>query len=71
VNRAIREVRHIVRCCGVDWDEALLVLAASLLRYGRFSKPSFDDLALLEVSEERKAYAMVKAQQLFDRVAKR
>jgi hypothetical protein len=26
---------------------------------------------LLEVSEERKAYAMVKAQQVFDRVAKR
>jgi hypothetical protein len=69
VNRAIREVRHIVRCCAVDRDEALLVLAASLLRYARFSKPSFDNLALLEVSEERKAYAMVKAQQLFNRVA--
>lgn len=68
VNRAIREVRQIVRCCGVGRDEALLVLAASLLRYARFSKPSFNDPALLQVSEERKAYAMVKAQQLFEQV---
>jgi hypothetical protein len=70
VNRAIREGRHIVHCCGVSPDETLLVLAASLLRYGRFSKSSLDNPTLLEVSEERKAYAMVKAQQLFDRVAK-
>jgi hypothetical protein len=68
VNRAIREVRHIVRCCGVGEKEALLVLAASLLRYARFSKPSFNDLRLLEISEERKAYALVKAQQVFERV---
>lgn len=68
VNRAIREVRHIVKCCGVRPDEALLVLAASLLRYARFSKPSFNDRRLLEISEERKAYAMVKAQQVFEQV---
>jgi hypothetical protein len=68
VNRAIREVRHIVKCCGVSRDEALLVLAASLLRYARFSKPSFNDRRLLEISEERKAYAMVKAQQVFEQV---
>ncbi len=69
VNRAIREVRHIVRCSGVSEKEALLVLAASLLRYARFSKPSFNDLRLLEISEQRKAYALVKAQQVFERVA--
>jgi hypothetical protein len=68
VNRAIREVRHIVRCCRVTDKEALLVLAASLLRYARFSKPSFTDLRLLEISEERKAYALVKAQQVFEQV---
>jgi hypothetical protein len=68
VNRAIREVRHIVKCCGVSRDEALLLLAASLLRYARFSKPSFNDRRLLEISEERKAYAMVKAQQVFEQV---
>lgn len=70
VNQAIREVRSIVRCCRVDRDEALLVLAASLLRYGRFSAPSFNDPALLEVSEERKAYAMVKAQQVFGQIGR-
>lgn len=69
VNRAIREVRHIAHCCGVSADETLLVLAASLLRYARFSVSSFSDPALLVVSEERKAYAMVKAQQLLARVA--
>jgi hypothetical protein len=68
VNRAIREVRQIVRCCGVSNKDALLVLAASLLRYARFSKPSFNDLRLLEISEERKAYALVKAQQVFEQV---
>lgn len=68
VNRAIREVRHVAKCCEVSRDEALLVLAASLLRYARFSKPSFDDRHLLDISEERKAYALVKAQQVFEQV---
>lgn len=68
VNRAIREVRHIVHCCGVSDSEVLLVLAASLLRYARFTKPSFNDLQLLRISEERKAYALVKAQQVFEQL---
>jgi hypothetical protein len=71
VNRAIREVRHIVHCCGVTDEEALLVLSASLLRYGRFSAPLFRDPALRSVSEQRKAYAMVKAQQIFGKIPKR
>jgi hypothetical protein len=70
VNRAIREVRHIVRCCRVTDEEALLVLAASLLRYARFSRPLLNDPRLLAISEERKAYALVKAQQVFEQVRK-
>ncbi|MDB6055048.1 MAG: hypothetical protein JWN25_2571, partial [Verrucomicrobiales bacterium] len=71
INRAIREVRHIVHCCCVTDDEALLVLAASLLRYGRFSPPVFKNEDLLKVSEERKAYAMVMSQKLFNGVTKK
>jgi hypothetical protein len=64
INRAIRELRHVVHCCGVSPKEALLVLAASLLRFARFSPCDFKNSTALGISEERKAYAIVIAQRL-------
>jgi|CXWL01.1.fsa_nt_gi hypothetical protein len=64
VGRAIRELRHVVHCCGVSPREALLVLAATLLRFAGLSPYDFEEKSLVILSEERRAYALVMAQRV-------
>jgi hypothetical protein len=66
--RAVRELRHVVHCCGVTPDEQILVLAASILRQARFAPAELSNPVAFDISEERKAYAMVIAEKLFKMV---
>ena len=71
LEKAIRELRHVVSCCGVKSEEGLIVLCACLLRFASHSprvfpkKPELDKL-----SEERRAYAVVVAERIFDKYIK-
>jgi hypothetical protein len=58
---AIRELRHVVVCCGSDELELLIVLAAALLRYGRLSPLESGSDELKGLDERRHAYAIVCA----------
>ena len=65
MNRAVRELRHVVYCCGTTELEILLMLSASLLRFARFSPAGYGNLVVQKISEERKAYALVIAQRVY------
>ena len=69
-NRAVRELRHVVFCCGASEPEMLLMLSASLLRFARFSPAGYRDEAVQRISEERKAYALVIAQRVYHEALK-
>jgi len=58
---AIRELRHVVVCCGSDELDLLIVLAAALLRYGRISPLESGSDELKKLDERRHAYAIVCA----------
>jgi len=64
LRKAVRELRHIGSCCDTEPDEAIVVLAGCLLRYGRLSPLEFTDHTLVRLSEERRAYALVVAERL-------
>lgn len=64
LRRAVRELRHIVSCCGIKRAEGLIVLAGCLLRYGRLSRLEYDTPELVQLSEDRRAYALVIADRL-------
>ena len=68
LHKAIRELRHVVACCGVDKSEALIILAGCLLRYGRNAplKLATGELDLL--AEKRRVYAIVMAYQICERL---
>lgn len=70
INRAVRELRHVVFCCGASEPEMLLMLSASLLRFARFSPADYRDQAVQRISEERKAYALVIAQRVYHEALK-
>lgn len=59
LRKAVRELRHIGSCCGGSLDESKTVLAACLLRFARLSASEFSSPALVELSERRRAYAIV------------
>lgn len=64
LREAVRELRHVVSCCGAERNEALIVLAGCLLRYARLSR--FESLKpeLIKLSEDRRAYALVVAERI-------
>lgn len=70
MNRAVRELRHVVFCCGATEPELLLMLSASLLRFARFSPAEYEDETVQRFSEERKAYALVVAQRVYHEALK-
>jgi hypothetical protein len=70
LHEAIRELRHIVACCGVEGKEALIILAACLLRYGRLSPLELKSHELNALAEKRRDYALLMAYQLCERLEK-
>jgi hypothetical protein len=64
LRKAVREVRHIASCCEIEPDEALIVLAGCLLRYGRLSIVELPNPGFVELSEDRRAYALVVAERI-------
>ena len=63
LRKAVRELRHIASCCGSSVAERNLILAAALLRFGRLAPFELED-ALLDLSEEKRAYALVVAEHI-------
>lgn len=64
LRKAVRELRHVGSCCDIEPDEALIVLAGCLLRYGRLSALEFPKRNLVKLSEDRRAYALVVAEHI-------
>ena len=59
--KAVREVRHVVSCCGVGEIEALMVLAGCLIRFGRHSVLQMQNAELDDLATSRRIYALVVA----------
>ncbi len=68
LHKAVRELRHVVACCGVDKSEALIILAGCLLRYGRNAPLKLATKELDELAEKRRVYALVMAYQICERL---
>jgi hypothetical protein len=64
LHKAIRELRHVVTCCGVERNEALIILAGCLLRFGRLTPPELNSSELMSLAENRTVYALVVADQI-------
>jgi hypothetical protein len=62
--KGIRELRHLMACCGMTHDEALVVLCACLLRFCRLCPSDLHTEELVALSERRRAYALVVAERL-------
>lgn len=65
---AIREIRHVVKCCGISDEEAMIVLCGCLLRFGRLSMPDLPTKKLRELSEKKRAYALVVADRMMEKL---
>jgi uncharacterized protein associated with vWA-MoxR-VMAP ternary system len=61
---AVRELRHVVACCGSDEVELLTVIAAALLRYGRISALDSGTAGVKALDNRRHAYAIVCAERV-------
>ena len=70
LHKAIRELRHVVACCGVEKNEALIILAGCLMRYGRNSPLKLVNSGLDSLAEKRRSYALVVAYQICGRLEK-
>jgi hypothetical protein len=68
LHKAVRELRHVVTCCGVEDPEALIILAGCLLRFGRFPPLKLASKRLNALAERRRAYALVVADQICTKV---
>jgi len=68
LHKAIRELRHVVACCGVEKNEALIILAGCLMRYGRNTHLKLATRELDSLAEKRRSYALVVAYQICDRL---
>lgn len=68
LRKALRELRHVVKCCGVSDCEMQLVLCGCMLRFARLDPSDFKDKALVSLSEKRRAYALVVADRLLQRI---
>ena len=68
LHKAIRELRHVVACCGVDEREALIILAACMLRYGRNLPLPLKKEGLNILAEKRRTYALFVAYQICERL---
>ena len=68
LEKAVRELRHVVTCCGVKEKEALIILCASLLRFARLSPPELRNGKLRKLSEDRRAYALIIAERICDKL---
>lgn len=66
MNHAVRELRHVVSCCDATPTETKIVLAASLLRFARLTSPGYKEQLVNNISEERRAYALVVAQRIYN-----
>jgi hypothetical protein len=66
--QAVRELRHVVTCCGVETTEALIILAGCLLRFGRFPPLKLDNENLDILAEKKRAYALVVADRICARL---
>lgn len=64
LRKAVREVRHVGAGCEIDRKEALIVLAACLLRFARLSILDSQSSILVKLSETRRAYALVVAEHI-------
>jgi hypothetical protein len=64
LHKAVRELRHVVACCGIEKPEALIILAGCLLRYGRNSSLKLKSKELDLLAENRRFYALVVAYQI-------
>ena len=71
LHKAVREVRHVVACCGVEEQEALTILAGCLLRYGRNSPLKLASKRLDSLAESRRAYGLVVAYKICERIEKK
>jgi len=68
LHKAVRELRHVVACCGVGEWEAMIILAGCLLRYGRCAPLKLVDGQLDLLAENRRAYALVVAYKICERL---
>lgn len=68
LQKAVRELRQVVKCCAVPCLEMKVVLCACLLRFARLDPSEVKDSALLALSERRRAYALVIADRLCERL---
>jgi aminoglycoside phosphotransferase (APT) family kinase protein len=68
LRKALRELRHVVKCCGVPEREMKIVLSSCLLRFARLDRSELTDQALVALSERRRSYALVIADRLCERL---
>jgi hypothetical protein len=71
LHKAIRELRHVVSCCGVEREEAMLILGGYLLRFGRLAPRELKSKKLMELAEKRSVYALVVADQISKKLEER
>jgi len=71
LHKAIRELRHVVACCGVEVREALIILAACLMRYGRNTPLKLKSDGLNVLAEKRRTYALLVAYRICERLEKK
>lgn len=69
LHRAIRELRHVIACCRITDEESLIILAGCMLRYARHKPLPLQNKELDEIAEARRAYALMTAYRLCDRLA--
>lgn len=68
LHRALRELRHVIACSGVEEKEALIILSGCMLRYGKYPPFELESEELNELAEKRRTYALTVAYQLCDRL---
>lgn len=68
LRKAVRELRHVVKCCGVPDQEMKIILCGCLLRFARLDHSELKDKVLGTLSERRRAYALVIADRLCERL---
>jgi hypothetical protein len=71
LHKAVRELRHVVACCGVEEQEALTILAGCLLRYGRNPPLKLASKQLDSLAESRRAYGLVVAYKICELIEKK
>jgi len=69
LRQSVRELRHILFGCDCQDNEAVVVLAAYIMRFARLPIEALDDPALHSLAVSRRAYGLVIAEKLLGSIS--